>query len=168
MKLSSIPASLALTFVMALPLAGCVYEEGPPVEHAARGGRRGDVPFRGMYSKYAESTFKNGRRIRVANANGPATVRIEHGRLTYDQSYVSHGDMKRVVQVYSFHPHDVQSLGGGEYEVNLTFRSIGGDTSGYSPDRNNPKMEARRTAQGWEISLFTTDNNGVVGVVELQ
>lgn len=164
MKLLSLSA-LGLATALALPLTGCAtYVVEEPVVHHRGGG----VPFRGTYVKYAESTFKHGRRVRVANSNGPATVRIDQGRVTYDQSYVSHGDMKRVVQVYSFHPHDVHPLGGGDYEVNLTFRGISGDTWGYSPDRNNPKLEVRRASGGWEISLFTTDNNGVVGVVELQ
>lgn len=167
--LKSSLAAIALTCLFALPSIGCTttYVVQDDRGHRARAG---GVPFNGFYTKFAEGTFKNGRRVRVANSNGSATVRIEHGKVVYDQTYVSHGDIKRVIQIYSFRGSDVQPIGGGDYEVNLTFRHITGDTSGYSPDRNNPKLEARRVpgGSGWEIALFTTDNNGVVGIVELQ
>ena len=103
-----------------------------------------------------------------ANSNGPATLRVDRGKVTYDQAYVSQGEMRRVVQVYSFRHHDIHSLGGGDYEVNLTFRGIGGDTRGYSPDRHDPKLEMHRGPSGWEIYLYTTDNNNVIGIVEFQ
>lgn len=160
-------AATALVFASALPLMGCVEEQAVVVHHGARH-RAADVPFRGLYSKVAEGTFKHGRRIRVANANGAATVRIEHGRVVYDQTYVSQGEMRRVIQTYSFNPRDVRHTGGGDYEVFLTYRGISGDTYNYSPDRNNPKIEAHHDGGRWVIELFTTDNNGVIGIVELQ
>jgi hypothetical protein len=126
-------AALALTSLAALPLTGCTTTV---VVHEVRGG--GDVPFRGQYTKVAESTFKNGRRIRVANANGAASVRVEPGKVTYDQTYVTRGEMKRVSQLYVFNPRDVHPIGNGDFEVVLSFRGMAGDTSGYSPDRNNP------------------------------
>src|SRR5262245_30060573 len=103
----SLAAAFALSLFSAVPLLGCtetVVVHEPGVRH------RGGVPFRGVYQKYAESTFKHGRRVRVANSNGAATVRVEHGRVTYDQTYVSHGEMKRVIQVYSFGAHDVHAM----------------------------------------------------------
>lgn len=163
----SLAAAAALSIASVTSLLGCVETYDGPVEHGHHY-HQGVVPFRGVYQKFAESTFKNGRRIRVANANGPATVRIDRNKVTYDQAYVSNGEMKRVVQVYTFRSRDVHAMGGGDYEVNLTFRGIGGDTRGYSPDRNDPKLEAHRSGSGWEIYLYTTDNNGVIGVVELQ
>src|SRR5262245_58035429 len=81
----SLAAVFALSLFSAVPLLGCtetVVVHEPGVRH------RGGVPFRGVYQKYAESTFKHGRRVRVANSNGAATVRVEHGRVTYDQTYV--------------------------------------------------------------------------------
>jgi hypothetical protein len=124
------------------------------------------VPFAGVYAKFAEATFKNGRRYPVANANGAATVRIEHGKVTYDQMYVSQGMGKRVAQLYTFRPRDVRTFDNGDFEVILTFQRMDGDTAGYSPDRNNPRLEAHRGPTGWQIDLFTTDNNGVVGILE--
>jgi len=157
-------AALALTSLAALPLTGCT-----TTTVVVREGRGGEVPFRGLYTKVAESTFKNGRRIRVANANGAATVRIEPGKVTYDQTYVNRGELKRVSQLYVFNPGNVHPVGGGDYEIVLSFRGMAGDTSGYSPDRNNPRIEAHRLPGGaWAIDLFTTDNNGVIGILELQ
>ncbi|MFT3768087.1 MAG: hypothetical protein QM820_21770 [Minicystis sp.] len=163
----SLAASFALLLLSAAPL-GCMatVEEAPP-PHAARHGG-GGVPFHGVFAKFAEGTFKNGRRVRMANSNGAATIRIDHGHVTYDQTYVSHGNLKRVIQSYAFSPGDVRRMGGSDFEVFLTFRGMSGDTYGYSPDRIDPKLEARRVGGGWEISLFTTDNNGVIGVVEFQ
>ena len=65
-------------------------------------------------------------------------------------------------------PVDAGPHPDGGYEVMLTFRGMAGDTSGYSPDRNAPKIEVHRTGGGWQLQLFTTDNNGVIGVVDFQ
>ncbi len=121
-----------------------------------------------MYTKVAEATFKNGRRIRVANANGAASVRVDAGKVTYDQTYISRGQIKRVSQLYTFRGRDVRPMGNGEYEVVLTFQGMAGDTEGYSPDRNNPRLEVHPTSSGWAVDLFTTDNNGVIGILECQ
>jgi hypothetical protein len=122
----------------------------------------------GAYVKSAESTFKNGRRIRVANANGPALLRVDNGRVVYDQTYYTNGEIRRVVQVYTFGPRDLRPIGGGDMEAILTFRSMSGDTQNYNPDMNNPRLEAHRTGSGWALDLFTTDTRGVVGIVEFQ
>jgi hypothetical protein len=161
--LSSLAVAVALSSLGALSL-GCTQTV---VVREARG-RGVDVPFRGVYSKVAEATFKNGRRVRVANANGAATVRIDAGKVTYDQTYVARGEVRRVSQLYTFRARDVHPMGNGEYEVDLTFQGMGGDTQGYSPDRNNPKLEIHPTPSGWAVDLFTTDNNGIIGVLECQ
>jgi hypothetical protein len=163
----SFATAFALLFLAAVPL-GCTtttYVVEPPAR-----GRGGQVPFLGTYVKFAESTFRDGHRIRVANANGAASVRIEPGKVTYDQTYVTRGEMKRVSQLYTYAPGDVRPVGNGNYELVLTFRGMAGDTQGYSPDRNNPRLEVHRapSPSGWQLDLFTTDNNGVIGVLELQ
>jgi len=129
---------------------------------------RAGVPFAGRYTKYAEATWKNGRRVRVGNANGSATLTIASGKVTYDQTYTARGKKNRVIQVYTFTPHDMKPTAGGGYDVAMIFQSISGDTKSYSPDRNRPKLEARKQASGWEIGLITTDNNGVMGGVEFK
>src|SRR5262249_14871584 len=115
---------------------------------------------------FAESTFKNGRRYPVANANGAATVRIEHGKATYGQMYVSQGMGKRVAQLYAFRARGVRTFDNGDLEALLPFRPKDGATADYGPYRNNPRLEAHHTPSGWQIDLFTTDNNGVVGILE--
>jgi len=161
----SFAAAIAIAFLTTMPLLGCattIVVPAPP-----GGWQRVDLPFRGRYTKVAESTFKNGRRFPVANATGAATVSVEPGKVIYDQTYVSRGETKRVIQVYSFGARDAHP-NGADFEVVLSFRGMAGDTQGYSPDRNNPRLEAHRLPSGWALDLFTTDNNGVVGVLELQ
>jgi hypothetical protein len=164
MRKPSLVVALAFASLFAVPL-GCapttvVVQEAPHSRVA--------VPFLGVYAKVAQGTFQNGRRIRVANAAGAATVRVEAGRVTFDQTYVWHGDLKRVVQTYSFGARDVRPLPGGDFELVLTFRTMSGDTQGYNADRIAPRLEAHRLPSGWQVDLFTTDNNGVVGVAECQ
>jgi hypothetical protein len=159
--LPSLVTAVSLSMLGALSM-GCT----ETVVVHERGHRSTDVPFRGMYAKFGEATFKNGQRIRVANANGAATVRVEPGKVTYDQTYLSGGMLKRVAQLYTFRARDVRTFDNGDFEVVLTFQRMDGDTSGYSPDRNNPRLEAHRVGSGWQIDLFTTDNNGVVGILE--
>ncbi|MFT3768343.1 MAG: hypothetical protein QM820_23080 [Minicystis sp.] len=129
---------------------------------------RADVPFQGKYTKYAEATWKNGRRVSVSNANGAASLNIESGKVTYDQVYTVRGKKNRVIQVYTFTPDAVKPVGNAGYDVALVFQSISGDTQSYSPDKNKPKIEARKQASGWEIGLLTTDNNGIMGGVEFK
>jgi hypothetical protein len=140
----------------------------PPPPPAPPAPPRADVPFKGTYSKYAETTFKNGRRVSVSNKDAVATLTVAAGRATYAQTYTARGKKNTVVQVYTFGPENVKPTAGGGYDVALTFQSMSGDTQNYSPDKNNPKMEARKQASGWEIGLITTDNNGVMGGVEFK
>jgi hypothetical protein len=128
----------------------------------------GDMPFLGKFSKYAEAAWKNGKRVRVSNSNGTATLTVESGKVTYDQTYTSGGKSQRVVQTYTFTPANVKSIGGGNYDVNLTFEAMTGDTQHYSPDKNRPLLEARKQGGTWEMGLVTTDNNGVMGGVEFK
>lgn len=139
----------------------------PPPRPAAPAAPQVDVPFQGKYSKVAEATWKNGRRVRVDNANGAATLHVEGGKVTYSQTYTARGKVNHVTQVYTFTQQQVKPVMGG-YDVAMTFQTISGDTAGYSPDKNNPKIEARKQAGGWEIGLLTTDNNGVMGGVEFK
>lgn len=138
----------------------------PPQQPAAPPGA--DVPFKGKYSKFAESTWKNGRPVRVANANGAATLTVEAGKVTYAQTYVNRGKTNHVTQVYTFTRENIRPVQAGGYDVAMTFQSISGDTQAYSPDKNNPQIQARKQAGGWEIGLITTDNNGIMGGVEFK
>lgn len=140
----------------------------PPAPVAPAAPPQGDVPFKGTYTKYAETTFKNGRRVSVANANGVATLQIEAGKVTYAQTYSVRGKSQSVTQVYTFGSSDVKPAAGGAYDVAMVFQSMTGDTKNYSPDKNRPKIEARKQTAGWEIGLVTTDNNGVMGGVEFR
>jgi hypothetical protein len=126
------------------------------------------APFDGTYTKVAEATWKNGRRVRVANANGSATLKIEGGRVTYAQTYTMRGKVNHVTQIYTFGPESMKPVQGGGYDVAIVYQSISGDTQNYSPDKNNPKLEARKQVAGWSLGLITTDNNGVMGGVEFK
>ena len=165
----------------ALLLAGCPKkdaggggptgsESGAVTAAPAGGGAKatGDTPFAGKYTKYAEAAWKNGKRIRVTNSTGTATLLVEASKVTYDQTYTSGGKSQRVVQTYTYAANNVKPLAGGNYDVNLTFESMTGDTQNYSPDKNKPLLEARKQAGGWELGLVTTDNNGVMGGVEFK
>lgn len=137
-------------------------------EPAPRARARMHAPFRGTYHKVAEGTYKNGRRYPVANSNGTATLRVERGRVVYDQTYLTSSGVHRVVQVYTYGPGSVAPIGGDGYDVALVFQSMSGDTAHYNPDALHPKLEVHRTAVGWDVALFTTDTRGIVGVVEFQ
>lgn len=128
----------------------------------------GATPFLGTYTKYAEAAWKNGKRTRVTNSSGTATLTVEAAKVTYDQTYTAGGKSRRVVQTYSYAPTAVKPLAGGHYDVALTFLEMTGDTQSYSPDKNRPKLEARKQAGGWEIGLITTDDQGVMGGVEFK
>ena len=181
------PALLPVVLVAAIAvglagLAGCKKRSGedekpvatakpplpPPPPPTPPAPPRADVPFKGTYTKYAEATWKNGRRVRVSNASGAATLHIEAGRVTYAQTYTVRGKVNRVTQVYTFTQEAVRPVGAQGYDVAMVFQSISGDTQSYSPDKNRPKIEARKQAGGWEIGLLTTDNNGVMGGVEFK
>lgn len=129
---------------------------------------KADVPFKGVYTKFAEATWKNGRRYPVTNANGTATLNVQPGVVTYSQTYTARGKKRTVIQVYTFTQDQVKPVANGGYDVAMMFSSMTGDTEGYSPDKNNPKLQARKQASGWEVGLTTTDNNGVMGGVEFR
>jgi hypothetical protein len=126
-----------------------------------------DVPFKGSYTKYAETAFRNGRRVRTANATGAATLVIASGKATFAQTYNARGKVAHVTQVYTFGPDGVKAVPGG-FDVTLVWQSMDADTKSYSPDRNRPLLEVRKQASGWEIGLVTTDNNGIMGGVEFR
>lgn len=140
----------------------------PPPPAAPAAPPQGDVPFKGTYTKYAETTYKNGRRVSVSNAQGVATLQIEPGKVTYAQTYTARGKSQSVTQIYTFGSADVKTAASSAYDVPMVFQSMTGDTKNYSPDKNRPKIEARKQAAGWEIGLLTTDTNGVMGGVEFR
>lgn len=180
MRTESIVAAVVIS-VLALGSGGCRKHDdekekappraaAPPPPPAPRPPppKPPDVPFAGTYTKYAEATWKNGQRVRVSNATGTATLVIVDGRVTYAQTYTARGKKNSVTQLYTYAPGDVKPVGSGGYDVSLVFQSMSGDTQNYSPDKNRPKIEARKQATGWEIGLITTDNNGVMGGVEFK
>ncbi|APR81057.1 FKBP-type peptidyl-prolyl cis-trans isomerase FklB [Minicystis rosea] len=141
----------------------------PPAPPPPPPAPRMDVPFKGTYTKYSEATWKNGRRVSVSNASGAASITIDGaGKVTYAQSYTARGKKLNVTQIYTFGADSMKAIGGGSYDVALVFQSISGDTQSYSPDKNKPKLEARRQGNAWQIGLLTTDNNGVMGGVEFK
>ena len=124
--------------------------------------------FPGTVEATEDALVIDGKRIRVTNSTGTATLLVEASKVTYDQTYTSGGKSQRVVQTYTYAANNVKPLAGGNYDVNLTFESMTGDTQNYSPDKNKPLLEARKQAGGWELGLVTTDNNGVMGGVEFK
>jgi hypothetical protein len=124
-----------------------------------------DVAFAGKYTKFAEATWKNGQKVRVANENGTASIVIGSGRVTFAQTYKVRGKVQNVTQVYTYAAADAKPATGG-FDLAIVYQSISGDTQSYNPDRINPRIEARKQAGGWEIGLTTTDAKGVMGGVE--
>jgi hypothetical protein len=131
-------------------------------ERAADGAGRVRVP------RQVHEVRGGGLEERQANSNGTATLTVEAGKVTYDQTYTSSGKTQRVVQTYSYAPTAVRPIAGGHYDITLTFVEMTGDTQHYSPDKNRPKLEARKQAAGWEMGLITTDDQGVMGGVEFK
>lgn len=165
--------SIALTTALATSLAGCkkknADEDNKPAPNQPAPAPASDLPFKGTYTKYAEATWKNGQRIRTANADGNATMLVDHGRVVYKQAYNARGKLNRVTQTYTFSPQAVKPVMGG-YDVALVFQGISGDTQNYNPDSRSPKLEARKKSGsgGWEIGLITTDSAGIMGGVEFR
>jgi hypothetical protein len=126
-----------------------------------------EVPFAGTFTKYAVSTFKGGKRVVSTNSAGQATITIAQGKAIWAQTYTSGGQVAHVTQTYAFTKDDVREVPGG-FDVTLVWKSMDSDTKKYSPDKNSPKLQARKQGAGWQIGLLTTDNNGVSGGVEFK
>ena len=73
--------------------------------------------------------------------------------------------MKRVTQLYTFRGRDVHPVPGG-YEVVLTFQGMAGTLRATAPTATTPGSRSSQSPAGWQVDLFTTDNNGVVGVLD--
>jgi peptidylprolyl isomerase len=95
----------------------------------------------------------------MLNEAGTAVLRVEPGRVVYDQTWQENGTSKNVVQVYTFGAADVRASGPDHYDLALAFQSISGDTDAFSPDRNNVKIVAQRGSFGWELDLTMTDTS---------
>jgi len=126
-----------------------------------------EVPFAGTFTKYAVSTFKGGKRVVSTNSAGQATLTIGQGKAIWAQTYTSGGQVVHVTQTYAFQKDDVREVPGG-FDVTLVWQSMDADTKKYSPDKNAPKLQARKQGSIWQIGLLTTDNNGVSGGVEFK
>ena len=126
-----------------------------------------DVPFKGTFTRYAVTTFKNGRRVQSSNNAGSSTLTVEAGRITWAQTYPSSGKDAHVSQVYTFEASDMKPVESG-YDVKLKWQKMDSDTTNYFPDKKNPILMARKQAGGWQMGLTTTDDNGVMGGVEFK
>ena len=83
---------------------------------------------------------------RMPNQSGTATLRVEPGRVAYDQTYTEDGVAQNVVQNYAFRAADVRTSGPDRYQIALAFQSIAGDTDRYSPDRSDVSLVAQRVS----------------------
>jgi hypothetical protein len=182
-SLAAVPSSLVLVVVGALALTGCDKLMGKlkkdeakpaatavspgPVVPAATAPAEPDVPFAGTFARYAETTYKNGRRVVSSNTKGVSSLTVGQGQVVYDQSYTFKGEDVRVTQTYSYRPEDVRPVTGG-FDVALTFVKMDSNTQSYSPDKNKPSMQVRKQAAGYQLGLLTTDNNGVSGGAEFR
>ncbi len=126
-----------------------------------------EVAFAGTFTKYAVSTFKNGKRVVSTNNSGQQTITIGQGKAIWAQTYTSGGKVSHVTQTYAYTQSDVKEVPGG-FDVALVWQNMEADTKSYSPDKNQPKLQARKQGTAWQIGLLTTDNNGVSGGVEFK
>lgn len=144
----------------------------PPAPVAPAAADAADVPFKGTYTRYAKATYdKNGRKISTLNAKGVGTLTIEPGKVIFDQTYTERsGAEARVTQTYSFTESDVRPITGAAsgFDVKLTFVNMDSSTKSYYPDDRNPKLQARKLAQGWQFGLLVMDGNGVNGGQEFR
>src|SRR5690242_19572065 len=69
----------------------------------------GDVPFKGTYVRRAKISYRQGKRVREGNDLGTASIRIETGKVMYDQSYTARNEPKYVGQAYTFGTSDVRA-----------------------------------------------------------
>ncbi|APR85784.1 FKBP-type peptidyl-prolyl cis-trans isomerase FklB [Minicystis rosea] len=122
----------------------------------------GDVPFKGVYVKRAKIAYKKGARFHPSNDGGESRLRIDAGKVTYEQTYNDRSEKRHVVQVYSFETRDVKTLEEGAFEVALTFSSISGHGNHYSPDKEDPRLMVRKRNGDWEIGLLTADVSGAI------
>ena len=145
---SSTPPPVAVTLT-APPPAAVEIEEG-------------DVPFKGVYAKRAKIAYKKGTRFHPSNNDGASRLRIDAGKVTYEQTYMDRLEKRHVVQVYTFETRDVTTTAEGAHEVALTFRTITGHGDHYSPDKEGPRLVAQKREAGWELSLITADLAGAI------
>lgn len=166
---------LALAVVALSLVVGCKKPGGTDSGSGSTSGAVGgsvasgfDVPFKGTYTRYAVTTFKNGRRVQSTNNAGTSTLTVEQGgRITWQQTYPSGGKDAHVSQVYTFEAGDMKQAESG-YDVKLKWQKMDSDTTNYFPDKKNPILMARKQAAGWQMGLTTTDDNGVMGGVEFK
>lgn len=172
---------LALFAVAALALGACKKKDdapptagsAAPVTTASSGGSTApaadgpSVTFAGSYKKVAEDTIKNGRHLHLTNEDGNTTITIDKGTVTWMQNYVIKGQKFHANQIYTFGSSDIKTISNG-FHVTLTWKSLDTEDTHYNPDKNNPQVEAHKTATGWDIALSTTDTNGVVSGVEFK
>ncbi len=186
MRSRSSAATVAL-LVLGMGLLGCNRLKGgsdktdssssakPPSATAKGGGATveatnlNDVEFGGRYSKTAEFTMMNGRRVSNATNKGSGSLVLGGGKAIYTQSYPGSDVPTAVVtQTYSYGPGDVKAVSGG-FDVTLVFVNMDSNTKNYNPDKNNPKIQARKIAgAGWQIGMLTTDDKGVFAGVEFR
>lgn len=124
-------------------------------------------PFAGTYQRTHELVMKNGQRLALDNTKGTASIQVGGGKVVYTQQYPSRGTTAHVTQTYSYTPGDIKTVSGG-FDVTLKFVDMQADTKSYNPDKNNPKVEARRTGSTWQIGFTSVDDKGVWGGVEFQ
>jgi hypothetical protein len=127
----------------------------------------GNEPFAGTFQRTAELTMRNGRRVSNESSKGTASIAIGGGKVVFTQAYPSKTGTSHVTQYYNYSPSDIRPEGGG-FDVTLRFDRMDSDTKNYNPDKNSPKLEARRAGSGWQIGLTTTDDKGVWGGVEFR
>ena len=128
------------------------------------------VPFAGSYKRTAKIAFRNGQRVTVANSKGLATLTIEPGKVTFDQTYpASDVPEARVTQTYHFTEADMKPAEGGGFDVALVFDKMESNTKNYFADDKDPKLQARRIgANAWQIGLLLKDANGTHGGSEFR
>jgi hypothetical protein len=132
-----------------------------PPAAAASAAPDADLPFLGAFARYAVVAWSKGQPTTIGNAHGPATLRVEAHRVVYEQRFPEEGKNQHVTQVYAFEPKDVRRAGEG-FEIVLVHRSISGDLRNYAPDKRHPRLEARRRAWGWDLTLLTFDTIDVI------
>jgi hypothetical protein len=136
----------------------------PPPPSAADEPDVNEVPFAGVYQRYAMVAYRNGRAVTLSNATGRSSLQVGPGRVVYDQTYSKEGKERHVIQTYSFDPAVVQRS-SDTYEIPLRHRSMRGDVVGYSADNGRPRLAVRKRPWGWSLVLMTVDASQVIAGV---